>query len=117
MVDTTTLIAIITAVPALMAAAGGLMTGILAFIRTHTHSQILLDLTNKMGKGAAVDEQLAKQIADQSGTIKDVVDITAQLDPSAGKQIADHEVQLKQALSMINALTAKVASLEALIPK
>jgi methyl-accepting chemotaxis protein len=115
MVDINSLIALFIAIPALIGAAAGTISGVFNFLGHHTNRKDIIDLNSKVQVALTKSEELAKQVSSHSTQIADAVQVGAQM-TGQSRRLDEHAADIDNLTKTVNDITAKVGQLGKDIP-
>ncbi|MBV9176233.1 MAG: hypothetical protein JO297_04275 [Nitrososphaeraceae archaeon] len=101
---------------ALVGTLGGLVTGIVSFIRSHTNSKEVQKASDDIIGVSKLATDFAQKTAEQEDKFKKIGEVINQLDPRAAELLKAKEVQIEKLTKDVDVARKQLAALKPLIP-
>jgi predicted transcriptional regulator len=101
---------------ALVGTLGGLITGIVSYIRSHTNSREIQTASSKIIDVSKLATDFAQKTAEQENKFKNIGEIITQLSPQAKELLDSKQMQIEKLARDVEIANAQINRLKGSIP-
>jgi hypothetical protein len=110
-------ISLLVAGSALVGTLGGLVTGIVSFIKSHTNSKEVQKASMNIIGVSKLATDFAQKTAEQEDKFKKLGEVIGQLDPRAAELLNARQMQIEKLTNDVDVAKRQLAALKPLVPQ